>query len=157
MNKTIKTPLLYALLLCTAIVTGGCTRNNGDIGAWFGRWQLTEIRVDGTVDSGYGQNIFWSFQNSVFGMWKIYPGDPGVPYDSRFGTWEASDDTLTINMTHSDEANESGTGQYAPYPETHLPANAVTTLHINQKPGNKMELTYTSDGGTVYTYFLTKR
>lgn len=28
-------------------VVSGCTRNNGDIGDWFGKWQVTEVKVNG--------------------------------------------------------------------------------------------------------------
>ena len=44
-----------ALLMLTST---GCTRNNGDIGDWFGQWQQTEMLVDGAPDAEYHGQYF---------------------------------------------------------------------------------------------------
>ena len=64
---------LAVVLVSVMVMTGisSCTRNNGDIGPWFGTWKLTEITVDGTSDAGYEGNIFWKFQNDVFEMVRV--------------------------------------------------------------------------------------
>ena len=46
MKRTIST-LLIAILLP---VIAGCTRNDGDIGTWFGSWKLERITIDGLID-----------------------------------------------------------------------------------------------------------
>lgn len=62
MKRTIIT-LLIAILLP---VIAGCTRNDGDIGTWFGSWKLERITIDGLIDEKYKGDIFWQFQSSVF-------------------------------------------------------------------------------------------
>ena len=49
-----------------AIAASGCTRNDGDIGPWFGQWKLVALTCDDAPVADYGDNIFFSFQNNVF-------------------------------------------------------------------------------------------
>lgn len=155
--KSFKSLAVYAMLILSVNLFCCCTRNNGDIGPWFGSWQLTEIEIDGAKVSSYGENIFWAFQNDVFSMKYVYPNDPGHSVDDRWGTWEESGDAIKLNFTHSDDSYAPGTGIYAPLKETGIPANEVSTLVIIKKPGTKAVLSYTDSAGKIYTYHLIKR
>lgn len=155
--------LVIALFLPCLFLIQGCTRNNGDIGPWFGMWQLMEIQTDGVPDEDYRSNIFWSFQNDVFSMnWRgLQPGE--LIRIQVWGTWSEHDDILSLDFTHSEDRfppNGSGSGFniYRPYQQTHLPEGKVSDLRIVSMKGADMMLTYQPEGEeTVYTYILRKR
>ena len=92
MKRTIIT-LLIAILLP---VIAGCTRNDGDIGTWFGSWKLERITIDGLIDEKYQGDIFWQFQSSVFCMRKILPYNE---HEERWGTWKGLAATATVHPT----------------------------------------------------------
>lgn len=155
--------LISALFLPAILLFQGCTRNNGDIGPWFGTWQLMEIQTDGVPDEDYRSNIFWSFQNDVFSMnWQgLEPGE--LIRIQVWGTWSEHDDILKLDFTHSEDrfpSDDSGSGFniYKPYQQTHLPYGKVSDLKIVSMKGADMKLTYRPDEEeTVYTYILRKR
>ncbi len=166
------TRFLSPLLVIITVILNGCTRNNGDIGEWFGTWKVTEITIDGAVDTTYQGNMFWMFQTSVICMRTI---DDNHGYSDHWGTWrELPDGALELNFTHHDNDNETGSWKYRPAPASHLPA-AVNTLHILRLTGSTATLTYTlstlpsppstlpsppstlpSPPSTTYTYHLQK-
>lgn len=144
------TIILLAMILLTAT---GCTRNNGDIGPWFGAWTLTSIESDGTPAQDYvPSTITWKFQSTVICMVQL---NPYHDYIESFGTWrQISDTRLELNFSHSDSERPSGTDIYAPPPATHLPSD-VSLLEIVSISSKRIVLAYTSpDDGTVYTYTL---
>ncbi len=162
-NTTALRHLIIVLTLPLMFLLNSCTRNNGDIGPWFGMWQLMEIQTDGVPDADYKQNIFWSFQNDVFSMnWQgVNPGE--LIRIQVWGTWSEHDGVLALDFTHSEDkfpADGSGEGFniYKPYKEIHLPYGEVSDLRIVTMKGADMELTYQPAGEeTVYTYILRKR
>ena len=56
----------WCLVLAVYVMSAGCTRNNGDIGDWFGTWQMTEISVNGVAVGNYEKNIFWQFRKRYY-------------------------------------------------------------------------------------------
>lgn len=157
-NKTIS----FLLLILGLCLTTSCTHNNGDIGDWFGFWQLETIEVDGTADANYHSTIFWKFQNCVIEMQKISE-DPDDPVRSEaFGTWEDTGDQLILDFSYSDNQNptelgESGKGIYAPYAETRLPYGKPASLEILSSSGSRKELQYITENGERVTYYIVKR
>lgn len=155
--------LLPAFLLLIAGVFSGCTRNNGDVGPWFGMWQLLTVETDGVPDKDYQGNIFWNFQNDVFSMNWRSTGAAELTRIQVWGTWSERDNNLYLDFTHSeDRYPASGTGDgfniYRPYEQTHLPYGEVSALKIVKMKGSDMVLTYEPDAGeVVYTYILKKR
>ena len=144
--------LLFALL----ITATSCTRNNGDIGDWFGKWQVMEISADGKPEAGYEPRYFWEFQNDIIRI--AYVGPQG--YDREiyycFGTWsQPSDNVIVFDFSHSDD---SGTLIYAPFAGMHFPADKPFTLSITAKSGNNCTMKYLDQQtATEYTYLLRKR
>ncbi len=139
--------------LITSIISSGCNSNNGDIGPWYGQWKLTEIRVNGQVDTQYTGNIFWAFQNSVIQMTEIISE---LDYNSRWGSWSQQGDELTLDFGHHDDSSVSDPStawRYSPPAATHLIAG-VNQLHIVKLSDSNIELTYNSPDGNVYTYYL---
>ncbi len=50
------------LLASVFILMTGCTHNDGDIGPWFGTWQLENVMIDDKPEEDYHHDIFWQFQ-----------------------------------------------------------------------------------------------
>lgn len=153
------------LLACIVVIVPAlcsCTRNNGDIGPWFGMWQLLEVQTNGVADADYEGNIFWAFQNNVFQMIlrSTEPGD--LTRDQRWGTWQESDGMLILDFNHYEdlypEGYVDGYNIYVPFPQTHLPYGEASRLNIVKMKGSDMVLTYSpQDSEVVYTYILKKR
>ncbi|MDE6199232.1 MAG: lipocalin-like domain-containing protein [Muribaculaceae bacterium] len=140
--------LVAAVLAC--IATAACTRNNGNIGDWFGEWQLKSIEINGQDDTGYAGDVLWKFQNNIVEMVAVSTG--GHTHISHFGTWMADDRTLTLDFTHSDDLNPAGSDKYSPPSQTMLPAG-VTQLTIVKLSSSEIILKYdpASDSSIVYT------
>lgn len=150
------------LLAFMAVVLPGCTRNNGDIGNWFGTWQMTEVAADGEPQHSYERNIFWKFQNDIIVLVKVQTSEGEHSRDDRWGTWEETGDRLLLDFTYSDdeyseEDGGKGYGRYAPFPELHIPYGEVSTLIIESRSGNRMKLRYVASDNVEYTYTLKKQ
>lgn len=152
--------IVMALFLCCMMVPfTGCTRNNGDIGPWFGTWHLMSIEAYGVPEDGYDGDIFWAFQNDVIAMTRVNTADNGMHSTGKsrvHGTWREDDGALFLNFTYNDDADTEGY-QYRPFEELHLPYMEVSRLVIVKSPGREMILNYTAADGTVYTYTLKKQ
>ena len=131
-----------------------CTRNNGDIGDYFGTWKLNQISINSENDATYKGNLFWGFQSTVFMMKEV--NDTTHTKLEHWGTWEENDNKLLLDFTHSDNNNPQGSTKYSPAKATHLPANAISTLDIIKITGKEMKLQYTDSLGNIYNYDLTK-
>lgn len=143
------TRILSALLIFLTL--SGCTTNNGDIGDWFGMWQLDSITIDGEPDTGYEGDQVWMFQSEVFCMRTI---GPMHAVTSSWGTWSADEKILTLDFSHS-EANEDKIGDYTPFPSSHL-VKGVNRLSIDRMTSRTLILSMTTPTAT-YTYHLTHR
>lgn len=149
--------VLFIVGLC------GCTRNNGDIGPWFGTWKLTEITIDGTPEASYGGNVFWKFQNDVFVMLRRNMNPNESSAENRYGTWSESNDYLFIDFTNYDDSNPpengaAGEGIYAPFLETHFILGGVSQLKIVNQSGSEAYLMFTSPAdGKTYGYRIRKQ
>lgn len=147
---------IYTLLLASVfILMTGCTHNDGDIGPWFGTWQLENVMIDDKPEEDYHHDIFWQFQNTVFCMRKVTEMHDAYP---RWGTWQETDDntTLQLDFTHHDDTHPEGSTIYTPFPETHIKADGVTRLKIVEMSRSKLHLQHTADDGITYSYYLKK-
>lgn len=141
---------LYILLL-TAILSS-CTRNDGDIGDWFGTWHLDKIEVDGSPSPTYDGDIFWQFQNTVFCMKKVTELHDYIP---RWGTWaQPSPSILELDFTHHDSSHDEGSAFYSPFPETGIEPDAVSRLDIISFSSSSLSLEYVSPRGVIFRYYL---
>jgi len=156
-----RSSVVSSALVCIIIVCG-CTRNNGDIGEWFGTWQITEITADGNACEGYERNIFLKFQNTIVCMVRVNTSVGANHRDEAWGTWGESDGFLSLDFTYSDdkypiESGEKHQGIYAPFEETHIPYGEVSSLAIEHQSGGHMTLRYDASGGISYAYTLKKQ
>ena len=150
------------MLAVFAMVMAGCTRNNGDIGDWFGIWHMTSVDADGKPVESYEGNIFWKFQNNIINLVKVETGEGEHGRDDCWGTWEESGNRLLLNFTYSDDENsvesgENGATIYAPFPILHIPYGTISQLEIVNRSGGNITLKYVSPEQVTYTYTLKKQ
>ncbi len=148
--------LTAAICLFMVALLQGCTRNNGDIGNWFGKWQVMEIKVDGQPEAGYEPTYFWEFQNDIIRMVRISP--EGYDRDTYycFGTWkQPTDNTMVFDFAHSDA---SGRLIYTSFSAMHFPGDKPFTLTLSDVSGKHCTMKYVDpETSTEYTYVLRKR
>ncbi|MBD5225270.1 MAG: lipocalin family protein [Bacteroidales bacterium] len=146
----------FFVTMLLAVLTS-CTRNNGDIGPWFGTWHLESIMVDGNPEVEYENNIFWAFQSEVIFLTRVPVDSPGMhTVEKRFGTWREADGTLYLKFAYSDNSDTEGY-QYHAFEELHFPYGSETPLSIIKAPGREAVLQYTDADGHVYTYTIKKQ
>ena len=137
-----KTTLNILLIILMAMSLGSCTRNHGDIGIWFGTWQVEQI-TEGGVPKSVDGNYFFQFQNKVFRVSKVSGHDDLI---ESFGTWEENGDKMTISFPDPNVFYIQMPGL-----EVHNDFTVTTT--------SSREVTFTkteSTTGTIYTYRLRK-
>ena len=146
--KRLATHITIAIFALLAL--SGCTKNNGDIGNWFGLWHVDNIEIDGIDDSGYDGNFYFLFQGKVFCIrWVDEVNHESI---EGYAQWQESDDgkTMTVNFVDS---NYSPT-LYGAVPQTHL--STVNTFDVVTLNNEKMVLQLTDpETGISYTYYLT--
>lgn len=138
-----KKTLLYILSLVALLLTASCTRNHGDIGPWFGTWNVAQITAGGTPRTVVG-DYFFQFQSKVFRVSKVYGHEQLV---ESFGTWEETDGgKMTISFPDP-------TVYYIDMPglEAHNDFTVTTTS------SSDVTFTKTAADGTIYTYHLKKQ
>lgn len=142
------------LIFLSYIFLSGCTRNNGDIGPWFGSWLLYEIDVDNTPDKSFSGNVVWAFQSSVI---KITVVNSYHQTDEYWGTWEDNNGVLTLNYTHSNAETAPGTNEYGFPPNIFFPTCGIIKLQILEQKNNRLILNYTKTDGIKIIYRLQKQ
>lgn len=150
----LKRYIRLVVVLVVAVITTGCTQNNGDIGEWFGEWHLNAITINDIDDATYTGDVLWKFQNDIVEMVVVNP--IGHSHSEHYGTWSADDETLTLNFTHHDDLNAAGSGKYSPPAQTMLPA-AVTELKILKLSSREIVLRYDQAADKSIVYTLKKR
>ncbi len=141
--------LIYGFMMSVIAVvmlasTAGCTRNNGDIGDWFGTWRVETITIDGEPDVDYAPPyMIWKFQSSI--MQILVPDDYYHSATTATGSWHEEDGRLYIDFTW-----DLGT----PGAISHLPPKCELT--ILKLSGSRIELQYDSTDGKTYIYYLKK-
>ncbi len=145
------------LALMFFMMISSCTRNNGDIGPWFGTWHLESILVDGTPEVNYENNIFWAFQSEVIFLTRVPVDKPGShTVEKRFGTWRETDGILYLKFAYNDDKDTEGY-QYHAFDELHFPYGSETPLSILKAPGRTAVLQYNAPDGHTYTYTIKKQ
>lgn len=152
-SKRYKLYSVLCLILVCVMPLMSCTRNNGDIGEYFGTWKLEKMTIDGAIDTEYEGNMFWKFQSTVFCMQMV---DEYHGYESRWGTWRESSKTLILDFTHHDDKESAGATKYSPFEQSHLPSESVVNLTIISMSGSAMQLEYVDNSGRMVIYNLKK-
>lgn len=146
----------YLILPLVAMMLTGCTRNNGDIGKWFGKWQLTEMTVDGEADPLVaGGQYFWDFQNDIIRIDCVAPN--GYEHEVYYciGTWDQpADNVMVMNFSHTDD----GGIFHKPFGILHFPTDGPFTMTIVSQSGKECVMKRVDEtSGTEYVYRLRKR
>ncbi len=135
-----------------AIAASGCTRNDGDIGPWFGQWKLVALTCDDAPVADYGDNIFFSFQNNVFQIITV-KGE----FDEAicWANWTDGGSVITIDFAHREDGSGDVDWNYTP-PAILGFSHEKTVLHVDKLSGSEIVLRQSLDGAQVYTYRLKK-
>lgn len=139
------------LIVIATVLFGSCSHNNGGDTTFWGTWKLTSITIDGAEDGSYTGNYFWKFQGDVINIVEV--DDYLHERFDHFGTWSysASSAKLSLNFSHSDDNNPSGTGTYAPPSAIYL-TDPYTTLTVEKASGDYLTLSHEDSEGTVKYY-----
>lgn len=147
------TGIFIAILLMA--ITAGCTRNDGDIGDYFGRWRLEKLTADGeelplyTDESGI-ELYTWSFQGRIIQIAEILPVHE---YITHTGSWREDGEILELNFSHYDD-EPARLPEYRAPEALHLVSDGITRLHIGRLKDRQMILSYIGENGVTYTYYL---
>lgn len=147
--------IITLVALIALVVSTGCTRNNGDIGYFFGNWRVEAISEDGTDIPLYNDETLlytWAFQSHLLVINTILPHDS---YKSARLTWtENPSDVLNIKLDHTDI---DGSYNYTAPAAMHFGDGPVCTLIIKSHKGSNLVLSRTdASTGHEYTYYLKK-
>ena len=66
MGNLLKYFRCFVVVAIVLTIVAACTKNNGDIGVWFGLWKVTSVEVDGSADRKYKGNVYAGSQNTTF-------------------------------------------------------------------------------------------
>lgn len=140
MSKTIinSVMVLAALLLLPA-----CTRNNGDIGPWFGAWKVESITVDGAPRADYEGNLFFLFQSNVVKLSMVQDHHESVDVN---GNWEESSGNMHLSFPDP---------RFQPHAVTGLPAES--DLAVTGPSKGRATLTWTNPDNGLVTVFQLKK
>lgn len=149
MKKIFKAGVMASVIAICCILSVGCTRNNGDIGVWFGTWKLESMSNKGNI--GNSPAIIWKFQNHVIEMQEVWEGN----HDSvdHFGSWTQVDDHLILDFGHSDNLFPAGSWKYTPPAVTEIP-NGITEMVIKELSNKRIELIYNRPDSEPIVYKL---
>lgn len=124
--------LLVLMLSC-------CTRNNGDIGPWFGTWHVEQITAGGTPVNVEG-DYFFQFQNKVVRVSNVSGHEQLV---ESFGTWSEDGGKMVIDFPDPDVFYIIMPGL-----EAHNDFTVTTTT------SRDVTFTKTATDGTAHSYHL---
>lgn len=141
--------LVIAMLM---LVSGGCTRNDGDIGDLFGRWKVETLTADGVAQTLYGGEAemyaLW-FQSELVWIHELLPHHDFINYK---GMWKRDGDRLQLDFSFSGDFED----QYRPPVALHFVEDGVTPLTVASESSSDMTLWYVADDGVRYEYHLKK-
>ena len=143
------------IVLLLVLVTCGCTRNDGDIGDYFGEWRLEKLTADGEAlplyPDGSGVELYtWAFQGKIIQIVEMLPRHE---YVEHTGSWREENDVLELNFSYSDDEPGHEPGYRAPA-ALHLVSEGITRLHMDRFKNHRMVLSYVGADDVTYTYYL---
>lgn len=147
-----KRQAIYIFMLLVAMLAmSSCTKNEGNIGYWFGLWHLDSIELDGVTDEDYDGSYYFKFQGEVFCI--SWVNNQTHDYDEHFAEWESSDDDSFLTINFVDNRWSPSFNDYQP--NTYL--KTITTLKVLTLNNTTMVLFYADeDTGVTVTYNLTR-
>ncbi len=146
--------LTYLLTLFVLISLAAC-QNNGHIGWIFGVWRVNEYLADGrSIDGQLIKTTTFAFQNDIVEVVALEDNQHS-PIE-RFGTWAHEDDDFTLDFTHSDNSNTSGTGVYAAPEWLGMSSAEPMRMKVISHRGDKLDLEWIDADGVRKVYKLEK-
>lgn len=135
-------------LLALTLLAGGCTKNDGDIGEWFGMWLVERIDVNSEEMTDYTGNVVLKFQGGVMESSTLLPYHEQVSY---FANCRIEPDALIVGTG----SNTEWPAGFAP--ELMLPVGADLRLEVTAFSANRAVLRWNDAGsGNIYDYYLKK-
>lgn len=137
---------LVAAIAITLLTLNGCSRNNGDIGPYFGTWHAGTVSLDG--DDASDVSVFLQFQS---GTVRLCTRSTRHPYTTGevYGNWSEQDKMLSLDFDVSEYPTavtplgpcsavwrvfyyNTDLAEFAATPPTHT----LTRWHVTIKGGN---------------------
>lgn len=144
--KHLKLTIAVLAAVILSMLSAGCTHNNGDIGPWFGTWQVSRIEADGVPLPDYSGNVVLKFQNHVM---ESRVQSENHSYSAYWCSWSETDGALKLEITPGDDSSGY-------VDELMIPWTPVNILRIRSQTGKSACLSRLSDEGVEYTYYLKK-
>ncbi|MGM9869477.1 MAG: hypothetical protein ACI30R_07640 [Sodaliphilus sp.] len=139
-----KQRLGMALMLPLLMLLSSCVHNGGDIGIWFGTWNITAVEVDGVeLPQPEGYHFSVNFQSQIVELLQVT--DRYDLYKTIYGNWTEEADQMQWRFG-------SETWSMPPLPGIEQD-NRFTIL---EKRSNYVRLKKVSDVGVTYIYTLKK-
>ncbi|MDE6498969.1 MAG: lipocalin-like domain-containing protein [Muribaculaceae bacterium] len=145
---------IYLLAAAAALIAGGCTHNDGDIGPLFGSWLVEDMTLDGERVAAGEEHGYVQFQGAVV-MCKLIDDRHSLLFYS-VGSYEREGDALLLNFTHSDNTTAPGELQYSAPQWLLLTPNAVNRMEILALDNKKMKLKHITPDGYIVEYSFRK-
>lgn len=143
-------PVLIMMIVCMA-----CTNNDDTPPQWFGTWTLSYMTVDGKVPENFKPNTtVWEFQSNVIRIALL--SEHNIIDLYSFGTWNETDDHLTLDFTHGDDQVAPGTGEYFAPTWLLMPRGQTIDLEIIKYDKRLRQFRYTNPEGSVIEYTINK-
>ena len=140
-----KGKILYTFFVTViAIVSSGCTRNNGDIGELFGQWKVVSITADGENVYGCDGVMYFAFQSSVYCQKIVNEEEHWDDY--VFAKW---------NYERSGVLIDFGDPDYSPFACTGM-SKGQNYVEIISSDDGGMVMSYITLDGVEYRYILKK-
>ena len=136
------------VLLALNVIAVGCTRNDGNIGVWFGMWQVARIDVNSREQKDYGGNVVLKFQGSVMESCSMQPYHEQISY---YANCRIEPEALIVSVG-SEPVWPAGFA-----PELLFPVSGELRLDIISQSDDKAILRWTDvSDGDAYEYYLKK-
>ena len=149
--KTLRYTLITLVLL---LGLSSCTHNEGDIGIWFGTWQIedvdcAELDLADTYYDPASAAIYFQFQGKMCTVIYI---DNKHNQLVDYGTWSEDGDKMTISFPDQDVAYNLLLDQLAQ-------GSTDNTFHfvVNRQSDQRVQLVYTNVWGDELTLHLHKQ
>lgn len=139
-----KRRLGLALMLPLLMILPSCVHNGGDIGIWFGTWNITAVEVDGVeLPQPEGYHFSVNFQSQIVELLKVT--NRHDLYTTIYGNWTEEADQMQWRF---------GNEMWSMPPLPGIEQNNCFT--ILEKRSNYVRLKKVSDVGVTYIYTLKK-
>ena len=138
-------------VVCTLFFSS-CFHNDGNIGVYFGSWQIEKVEIDGEPVTSYRGHTMISFQSSLFDLTDI-DGNGSIK-----GIWSEKGDLLTLRGAEETATRQDADGN-AIFPLTTgfgsgTDNDLTIQLNIVRKSKKEMIWTRTDEQGRTWRYVL---